>query len=239
MATATSIFKYRDFNKSSLELLINRQIWFAKPDTLNDPFECQMIFKDILKAIWLTHDIADDFKNKIEQQTEEILLTSGICSFSKVRQNQLMWSHYADEHKGFCIGFEKEKLKSELPEIKEITVNYQDDYPYNDIMEIINDCIENLDGDFSNVIIQSIVRKIIQTKYTNWRYEREVRLTSYEYGAFAFSPKAVNSIAFGLKTSDRDKKTLRKLVSGPDWCHVKWYQAHKSVQKFGLDFLRI
>lgn len=239
MATATSIFKYRDFNKSSLELLINREIWFAKPDTLNDPFECQMIFKEILNSMWLKHNVDDSFKQKIEQQTEETLSISGICSFSKTRQNQLMWSHYADEHKGFCIGFNKDRLKSESPEIKELTVNYQSEYPYDDILRIINNCIQNLDGDFSNVIIQSIVRKIIQTKYTYWHYEREVRLTSYKYGAFAFSPKSVNSIAFGLRTCERDKNTLKKLISGPDWCHVKWYQAHKSDQKFGIEFMQI
>ena len=239
MSKATSIFKYREFNKSSLELLINRELWFAKPDTLNDPFECQMIFRNILDSMWAKYKFDENLKTKIEAETEKCLSNAGICSFSKTRQNQLMWAHYADEHKGFCIGFKHELLIENTNEIGSIDVLYQSDYPYEEIFKIIEKFLVNLDGDLTKTIIWSIVYKIMQTKYTYWSYERELRLTRLKYGALAFSPIAVNSIAFGLRMSERDKKTLRELLSGPEWKHLKWFQTHKSDKKFGLVFKQI
>ncbi len=44
-------FKYRKFDKSSLELLLNRELWFAKADTLNDPFEASSSFSNVLNAV--------------------------------------------------------------------------------------------------------------------------------------------------------------------------------------------
>lgn len=35
---------------------------------------------------------------------------AGILSLSAVRDQTLMWSHYADGHRGFCIGFNSQKL---------------------------------------------------------------------------------------------------------------------------------
>jgi hypothetical protein len=37
-----TVFKYREINKNTYQLLINREIWFSKPNTFNDPFECNI-----------------------------------------------------------------------------------------------------------------------------------------------------------------------------------------------------
>ncbi len=35
-------YKYRDISKRTEEIIIKKKIWLAKPDTLNDPFECNI-----------------------------------------------------------------------------------------------------------------------------------------------------------------------------------------------------
>ena len=80
---------------------------------------------------------------------------------------------------------------------------------------------------------------IIGTKYTNWKYERERRLVLPNSQALSFSPRSVTSIAFGLRMPTRDKQTLRELLSGSEWGHVKWYQGEKSDGKFALEFNEI
>ena len=42
---------------------------------------------------------------------EYIAKNFGIFSLSRIQKHIVMWSHYADAHKGFCVGFEVDKLK--------------------------------------------------------------------------------------------------------------------------------
>ena len=74
---------------------------------------------------------------KYEEALKHSLQTVGICSFSKARKNQLMWSHYADEHKGICIGFKEEYLRESGVKFFGTNVEYQDNYPFDDIIKRI------------------------------------------------------------------------------------------------------
>src|ERR1039458_1306131 len=61
----------------------------------------------------------------------------GVLSFSKNRDHILLWSHYADNHQGICIGYNKEILlklfESKYNTIKkvfvDVDVDYQEQYP--------------------------------------------------------------------------------------------------------------
>ena len=240
MSTATSLFKYRAFNKSSIELMVNRELWFADPNTLNDPFECQMYYDRALEVVWSKHDVPESKRQSISNRLAKILSEVGICSFSRTRKNQLMWSHYSDEHKGFCIGFSQSKLKQTSENFGSIDVTYQADLPYKIIIERIK-YFENLYPQRYKVksIASDLLDSVIGTKYTNWKYEKETRLIRPKYGALKFSPKAVVSIAFGLRMTNRDKLTLKKLLEGNEWSHVKWFQAEKAEDKFALEFVPV
>ncbi|HHX8336017.1 TPA: DUF2971 domain-containing protein [Vibrio diabolicus] len=244
MARATSIFKYRKFNKSSIGLLVNKELWFAKPETLNDPFECEMMMPEMLDSIWRHHNIEKEKQEKIRGFLAESLAEVGICSFSRTRQNQLMWAHYSDEHKGFCIGFSEDGLINDIEFVHSQIVDYQDDLPYKGVIERIKYFEANPPEDprFQNSaesIAGDILSSAIGVKYTNWQYEKEVRLVKMNSGAYKFNPSSVVSIAFGLRMSERDKLTLRKLLSAPEWAHLCWYQAQKLPDKLGLQFVKI
>jgi len=236
MAASSSLFKYRAFNKASIELLVNRELWFAKPESLNDPFEAMPSFDRALDAAWDEYSDARIKKSDIENKLKNLLKNIGICSFSRTRKNQLMWAHYADEHNGFCIGFNKIVLNKENQDLFTVDVKYQSDLPYKGILERFSvfkqlnlpNGLQEIQGD--------IMYSIVGTKYTNWKYEKETRLIRNDYGAIKFSPKAINSIAFGLRMSERDKKTLYQLFKGNQWSHVKWYQAEKVPSKYALEF---
>lgn len=233
------LFKYRKFDKSSLELFINRELWFAKADTLNDPFEANASLANIMKAVWEHYPLSANLRVKYEEAIRESLLTLGICSFSKARKNQLMWSHYADEHKGICIGFKEDYLKQNGIKFFPSNIEYQDNYPFDDIINRINffekeKILNGLDS-----IAGDILLSILTTKYTSWKYERERRLIVRDFGARKFEPLAVNSIALGLRMEERDKRTLQTLLSGQEWSHLKWFQSTKSPIKYSLDFIRI
>ena len=125
MLKETLIYKYTNYERLT-EILINNALHFSCPLDFNDPFDSYVNVKDL-------DDYSNDDINKIigypgdetkkkqlykilnpdnkeakkkfadnQQKASENLL---VLSLSELKDNILMWSHYADYHKGFCIGF--------------------------------------------------------------------------------------------------------------------------------------
>ncbi|HGJ5858644.1 MAG TPA: DUF2971 domain-containing protein [Arsenophonus nasoniae] len=80
----------------------------------------------------------------------------GLICLSKNWRSLLMWAHYADRHKGIVLGFEVKKGLEE--EVKYETKLI--DPPKNSSPDCINNFIDKL--------------KVI--KFTDWKYENEVRV---------------------------------------------------------------
>ena len=231
-----SIFKFRAFNKDSIKILENRELWFARPDSLNDPFECPFEPDQLFLGLSQFDSLEPNIKEKAKTIALNTFNSMGICAFSRARKNQLMWSHYANEHKGFCIGFNEDLLTQNNEQIRAIDVEYQSKLPRSQILKSFNMPDEN---SIESKIDRTAYNSIIGTKYTYWKYERERRLVIPKSKALSFSSKAVVSIAFGLRMPETNKKALRKLLDGNDWKHVKWFQGQKSTGKFALDFHKI
>ncbi|MDD2802316.1 MAG: DUF2971 domain-containing protein [Methylococcales bacterium] len=108
------------------------KIRFTQPKALNDPFESRplihlpsanQIICDFEMACQIEKtipEIADLYENHVQKLKEKasphyagrrimdaINKQLGILSLSKTKNNLLMWSHYADSHKGFVIGFDE------------------------------------------------------------------------------------------------------------------------------------
>ncbi|HDT4317106.1 TPA: DUF2971 domain-containing protein [Klebsiella aerogenes] len=230
------LFKYRNCKDDGLRVLRNRELWFATADNFNDPFEAETSFPNVLAAVWARKELPLDLKLKFEEALKESISTYGVCALSRARKNQLMWSHYADEHRGFCIGFKEKELRSQGSKIHAIDITYQSNYPYQGIIDRLNFFENHPNENSLHDIAGDIIHSILGTKYSGWRYERERRLIKLDSGALKFEPKAINSIAFGLRTSEESKKEIRSLLSGKEWSHVKWYKADKSIVKYSLDF---
>lgn len=89
----------------------------------------------------------------------------GVLSLSGRWDSILMWSHYADLHKGYCVGLHEEKIRNSGFFGRGGNVIYasEDDFPIIDPRD------------------QNLMRKaLIQTHYKSkeWTYEDEYRLTS-------------------------------------------------------------
>jgi hypothetical protein len=67
-----------------------------------------------------------------------------------------MWAHYADQHRGICVGFETELLKS--PDIDFRDINYRIAPP-----------LVNILGTEEERLLQ------VTSKYIEWSYEKEIR----------------------------------------------------------------
>jgi Protein of unknown function (DUF2971) len=84
---------------------------------------------------------------------------AGIISFTSDWKNPLLWSHYADKHKGICLGFDVDDRYIRH-------VNY-----VGEVMPMNQDVVKRLkQGD------ENLVRELITTKSIHWKYEEEVRV---------------------------------------------------------------
>ncbi|WP_321298490.1 DUF2971 domain-containing protein [Marinifilum fragile] len=176
--------------------LKNSNIQFSTPDTLNDPLECcvdllKMRNSEEFKKEFYKNEVKttrDPFRKKkllknrsnflkrydVNEEFNRILLSRirqiGICSFARhytEDTDYLLWSHYAENHKGICIeyDFEFDPVYFARNKFKPILVNYKtklDSYEF----DISDDGID---------IIPWSVQKIKKI----WSYEDEVRLIHY------------------------------------------------------------
>jgi Protein of unknown function (DUF2971) len=125
------IYKYRCVNDYSLSNLREDTIWLASPDSYNDPYDCLFTVSDEEVLPLLRRSLAEEFARiygqnapvELDENHAERLLSQGlatlrtwrqvtkICSFSAANDIILMWSHYADHHRGFCIEYDLESLE--------------------------------------------------------------------------------------------------------------------------------
>lgn len=111
-----------------------------------------------------------------------------------VCDNFLMWAHYTNGHKGFCIAY-NEHLLDGLDEDKlsdgYCKVEYRDELP--DLPEDGND------QTFLNVI---------KTKSKVWEYEHELRMIYRGDGLKQLGDNVVDAIYLGCKIPNSDKQIL-------------------------------
>ncbi|EEQ10949.1 hypothetical protein ymoll0001_2550 [Yersinia mollaretii ATCC 43969] len=128
-------YKYRSVNQQTLEMLINREVYFASPDQLNDPLDAKIDINAHYQKIVRKYDpnISEEFNRKafllnllnskkvtLEDGTEkrlndlvqEFITSLGIFSLSKTASDALLWSHYGGAHKGLCLEFESDEISS-------------------------------------------------------------------------------------------------------------------------------
>ncbi len=97
----------------------------------------------------------------------------GVLSLSCVWDNLLMWSHYAKNHTGFCVGFHEEKMRNSDLFGKGGKVLYVNKYPeIHPLQEFNQDEMETAQRYF----------KMTHVKAEDWKYEQEYRLmTTYNH----------------------------------------------------------
>lgn len=249
------LYKYRCFNGRSLSMLANNQIYFASPRDFNDPFDCGAhehmlddLREDTLEALARAHpDVSPEsvtkentqrfkeafhqhpeiiqIKEKLKVDHEEFLNSEGVLSLSERNDSILMWSHYANDHKGFCIGFENSLGLDGLMEVE-----YSEDRGNDLIKEFLLMQAMSPEGRQENVTKLYLLRKHI-----DWRYEQEWRALRKQ-GLMEYDDEHLYCVIFGMKMPEDERKVIRILLKGKK---VKFFEAVKNTRYFSLDIKQI
>ena len=202
--TKDKYYKYRSIEnfKRFLDIVINNRLYGCSFRDLNDPMEGRFTYSD---------ELSKESKDIIRKNISNRI----ICSASKQYDIGLMWSHYADSHRGCCIEFELGK--TDLWE--RLYVKYQDELPK---------C--NGEKDLENVL---------QTKSKHWEYEKEVRFikTMKERSSY-YMPIKITAIYLGIQMSNKDKRLINNIVDIINKKHKKDDDKIKviEIKKENIDF---
>lgn len=152
----------------------------------------------------------------------------GVLSFSERWDSLLMWSHYADNHKGFCVGVNKEVL-TQLHFGTEGPVNYVKEFPN----------FHPNEPDWRRRIIYKTYHKSYE-----WAYEKEYRFTQLwpDHTPTKVDRKiivpneAFSEIILGLLTQDKDSKWISEEALSKK---IPVYKMVKRKRSFLLDKIQI
>lgn len=228
------VYKYRGGSfKRDLQSLKNDTFWASNTKQLNDPYEGFISIKDYQQQLNNPKNIFSQHRTNltlIEQSLKNIIdmkdTKLGILSLSKRYDDELLWAHYANSHKGFCIEYDLDRLLSKQnPKHRFFDIQYSDKIP-------------NLD--FSQLLGQNdpdiLIKKMLGYKSQRWEYEQELRIITENQGINTYDYRAVKAIYFGLKTP---KPTISKTMKTLQGRKIKYYQMHLKSNSFQFEAKQI
>lgn len=161
---------------------------------------------------------------------------SGILSFSRINNNVLMWAHYADEHRGFALGFRLSKTFTEYNQQYSIVGCSDVDYsPTNPFINYFIEFGNSNELPSWDQFWMKLFSLGLLVKSAAWDYEKEVRVIRKEPGPVPFSCEELAEVIFGLNMSDRHRITIRRILSGAEWSHVRFRSVVRKGHGFELN----
>lgn len=141
-----------------------------------------------------------------------------------------MWSHYADMHKGFCIGFSTNNFgASSIEEFRE--VHYPKERNINFAFRLISNSKIT-----EEAFEEEFWREYALTKYIDWQYEQEWRFIGQARTISEYPDEAIDRVIFGLKMLQKDRDQIRSLLNGKN---VNFFEAVKSMDTFALQIKQV
>jgi len=210
----TRLYKYVPYNEDSLSILINKKAWFSPAQQFADPFEFHFALEETnVNGIPINMESLD----KARQDSKKL----GVFCLTETKDNILMWSHYADGHRGFCIEFERSEMnglggESCVPVI----------YPEDDAVPIFK----------SQALTEPKAFALFATtKARLWEYEREWRMISKEPGGGLYPiPGSISAIIFGFRMPPQNRTTIRNVLGK----EMLYFEAQRANNSYTLEIRR-
>jgi len=123
----------------------------------------------------------------------------GVACFTERHDELLMWSHYADGHRGICLSFATDSL----PFSRALQVKYSREVPRMRAVSVITQGVD-----------EALVDALILTKAEQWSYEREWRLVvkggSQPVG---YARDCLRTVYLGAAISEVQRDEVRSILA--------------------------
>jgi hypothetical protein len=212
-------YKYRSgVDTSMLERdirsLRDATFYAAPREAFNDPFEGRfdratldsqfLLLKQL--AAGLTPPAAPTL-DAVSAAASEVLSfvdRGGVFSLSYNPLNELIWAHYGGSHRGFCIGYDLERLIDFEPNVHYcIDVQYSDRAPSLHAGQLLHEATPG-----------SVLQSMLGVKSTPWQYEQEVRVITTPAGLHEHDYRALRRVYFGLRCPESTRLAVMEALAG-------------------------
>ena len=245
-------------------LFSKREIYFAQANELNDPFELRPRFRvsdspdgllvdtiakkfierswatSLPEALVLAQSYHEAHPNRIRDSGIDDLLSGdlhkslhenvGVLCLSPVQDSVIMFSHYGAAHTGFCLEFDGPRIAGQFSTPPPFDLEYGLDYP----------TINPLAG-----ISSDTASLMWQKKFSDWAYEREVRIISERNtpmldsqpsgpGAKVYRKGALRAVILGKNVSDDNISKVRGWLAQRDDGPIQLFREMIHASQFRL-----
>ncbi|MCA9735625.1 DUF2971 domain-containing protein [candidate division KSB1 bacterium] len=189
------------------------------PDSVIESFADDVIASDGVKKL------SKDMLASMRLAQGQILNRNvGVCCFSAVKNDILLWAHYANGHTGICLEFNIQKGIQLFHRAK--PVKYYKSYPNVNFFKCYH---KN----------EHWMPKILIAKANCWKYESEWRVFKFDGPGLEIFPECcLTAIIFGCQMQDREKHFLINFVK-ENKMGIKLIEARMKENKYGLKFMQI
>lgn len=262
-AGKTTLYKFRPYSTKIdrarvREILVDHEVYFARPSQLNDPFDMSPRFEKPTREVLIRGaeryfakrpERSDERESTLRHLRECDLnehtkgaeararkrLESGYSVFSLAgnRDHPMLWSHYAGGHTGLCIHFRADE-GSLMGGALEVT--------YHALRP-------TLPIDLSELSDGEVFTRLLLQKGEFWSYENEYRWANYpntNWGGIPiefrgqrgrFKPRELSGITVGARISDVNRKKLLRLAESHNPSLPVWRAVETDT--FDFDFEQI
>ena len=213
-------YKYKAAGEFTDRMITHRELWFSHPEVFNDPFEFRSAVSEIdkeafvkyfhanglsdnqIENFWEKYEKLEDYNKKefLQNLNKKHNEFSRVYCMSLVPESILMWSYYANGHKGLCFGFDiKEDLET-------FNMPYKVEYPDSNKIPLM--------ANFDNVDEVGGWHQMY-TKAKCWEHEKEIRI--YKFGEktniYCYKHLALREIIFGCNATKDVVEHYSSLIS--------------------------
>lgn len=207
-----------DVNHNTRRMVVDGEIFFSSPLDFNDPFDCPTFAslkgrdEDVFAKLkeesrkrfpGLSDSDVDadarkrleryqrdtDFQREFEEQTlREHHASRGVFCLSETCISVPMWAHYADQHRGICLEFDRQRLMEAFPPTSKVQ--------YAPAVDAYNAMDTFLCSDEAAVMRLS---ESFLIKAREWEYEQEWRIISDSVGTTNLPKDCLTSVILGCR----------------------------------------
>lgn len=145
----------------------------------------------------------------------------GVCCFSKMYANPLLWSHYGDQHRGLCIGYGLDRK----PKPHLHPVNYGGSRLVRTSALTRALVHEDLKAK------EELDRDVLLRKARGWGYEKEWRLIGTQ--GDQESPLLLKEVTFGLRCPESVRHAVTQALAGRN-TPLRYYEMYVVNGSFAL-----
>lgn len=216
------LYKYVGF-ENALKIIKSASISFTKANQFNDPFEMQAI-RNYSYIIDDSNPSVTQLKTDPSKLKTGVNMSYGVLSLTRAPLNNLMWSHYGDEHRGVVLGFDVNEAG------------------------FCNEDTNVIPANFGDIIYTKTFPTHLKSESNSQRFNALRSTTSYSQHSFDFfkyaylfkgidwayeeEVRVVKNVGFHLYDREDDSKNNYTNSNG-EWQHMK-VSEHKDLNLFSF-----